>query len=36
MNYFNGFGKSDDKKNKNSVIDDKINILHDFFDELIW
>lgn len=24
MNYFNGYGKSDDKKNRNSVIDDKI------------
>lgn len=31
MNYFNGFGKSDDKKNRNSVIDDKINILRLFW-----
>lgn len=30
--YFNGFGKSEgNKKSKQSVIDDKIKILHDFF-----
>lgn len=35
--YFNGFGKSEgNKKSRQSVIDDKIKILHDFFNELIW